>query len=780
MELQLNPLSDDEIRELIINTCGLDPPDGLVDSVASVSEGSPFFAHNAIQLLGSKGLLTEQSFAQNDDWQVDIPSVVKDVIASRIADLSKPCANMLQQAAVIGREFDFAVLVGLLGEPDVNDLRELLTEAKNAKVINDSGDSSVRFVFDHDLFRQALEVEIHPDVRAGLHLRIAELMDDLFGDSDVEYSGRIAYHYLQAVSVSPSDVVAMACNRAGRVANKAHAYTDGETHFSVAINLLEDSIELRPILAESLEGYARSLAAQGRVSESFDPLRRAFEIYLGEGITERALEISAVSIPHYSRTGATAMLEQAVELSQDDTEAQSLLLSRLGAARAFELQDFDGAEQAHQASLRAARAAKSPFAEAWAYGRAAMVQAPDWEQVESLARKSLEAMPRESNLEIEVHSRIFLAGAFYHRGDITAARTELVRANEIAIQTRNPMRAEQTANELAMLLKLEGRWDECLERQVPVGYQINARPFGPHMVRAQIFYAIGQLDRATAAYSKVRDMMSSSRLSLDLHVPEPGREYGFWQMDIAGLLGITGDTSFLNDVPASELWDELPSDATVLSVSRRPALLLRTWVTGAIAIARDDSATARKVLELVRQYRYPVNNHKTNFGGSHDRLKGRLAATAGLSEEAIGHFEIARQFCSENGLAYDHGWSCHDLALTLVENPKNVARVRSLIKEGQKVADDYGIKPLSDQLAKLETRLSDEASDAPFGLTAREVEILRCLADELTYKQIAERLVVSQNTVGTHVKNIYSKTGSSRRAEALRAAVESGLLSYDE
>ncbi len=71
------------------------------------------------------------------------------------------------------------------------------------------------------------------------------------------------------------------------------------------------------------------------------------------------------------------------------------------------------------------------------------------------------------------------------------------------------------------------------------------------------------------------------------------------------------------------------------------------------------------------------------------------------------------------------------------------------------------------------------ADQVPFGLTQREVDVLALLARELTYPQIAEKLFVSQNTVGTHVKDIYSKTGCSRRAEAIRVATESGLLTHD-
>jgi predicted ATPase/DNA-binding CsgD family transcriptional regulator len=64
----------------------------------------------------------------------------------------------------------------------------------------------------------------------------------------------------------------------------------------------------------------------------------------------------------------------------------------------------------------------------------------------------------------------------------------------------------------------------------------------------------------------------------------------------------------------------------------------------------------------------------------------------------------------------------------------------------------------------------------PFGLTTREVEVLRWLAQGLSDAQIAERLVISVRTVNRHTTSLYGKLGVSSRAAATRAALEQGLL----
>jgi HD-GYP domain-containing protein (c-di-GMP phosphodiesterase class II) len=66
--------------------------------------------------------------------------------------------------------------------------------------------------------------------------------------------------------------------------------------------------------------------------------------------------------------------------------------------------------------------------------------------------------------------------------------------------------------------------------------------------------------------------------------------------------------------------------------------------------------------------------------------------------------------------------------------------------------------------------------EGPGGLTPREVEVLVLLAQGASNKEIANRLVVSPKTVGTHVEHIYSKIGCSTRAAASLYAMQHGLL----
>jgi DNA-binding NarL/FixJ family response regulator len=64
--------------------------------------------------------------------------------------------------------------------------------------------------------------------------------------------------------------------------------------------------------------------------------------------------------------------------------------------------------------------------------------------------------------------------------------------------------------------------------------------------------------------------------------------------------------------------------------------------------------------------------------------------------------------------------------------------------------------------------------DAP-RLSDRETEVLRLVAKGLSYKQIAERLVLSHRTVQNHVQNTLNKLQLHNRVELVRYAIEQGL-----
>ena len=111
---------------------------------------------------------------------------------------------------------------------------------------------------------------------------------------------------------------------------------------------------------------------------------------------------------------------------------------------------------------------------------------------------------------------------------------------------------------------------------------------------------------------------------------------------------------------------------------------------------------------------------------------------------------------------------------------KNIPVVRLLaalrgVQHGEAALSREMTARLMDAFAQSKPPLSP-ASEAPLsGLTPREREVLRELATDASNREIAERLVISENTVRNHVHNILEKLGISNRREAINLAHQNGF-----
>ena len=95
-----------------------------------------------------------------------------------------------------------------------------------------------------------------------------------------------------------------------------------------------------------------------------------------------------------------------------------------------------------------------------------------------------------------------------------------------------------------------------------------------------------------------------------------------------------------------------------------------------------------------------------------------------------------------------------------------VAAVRSAVEGGS-----YFSPPVAAKIAAW------ARGDLPAGLTRREIEVLRLVAEGLSNKEIAHRLKVTERTAEFHVGNILRKLGVASRVEAAMWAREQGVIS---
>ena len=101
--------------------------------------------------------------------------------------------------------------------------------------------------------------------------------------------------------------------------------------------------------------------------------------------------------------------------------------------------------------------------------------------------------------------------------------------------------------------------------------------------------------------------------------------------------------------------------------------------------------------------------------------------------------------------------------------------------EGRTMTPDQALRTPTSQAGSIAKGLSAAPSATlpttyPDGLTVREVEVLRLVAQGMTNEQVAEQLVISPRTVNTHLTSIYGKIGVSSRSAATRYAIEHHLI----
>jgi DNA-binding CsgD family transcriptional regulator len=143
---------------------------------------------------------------------------------------------------------------------------------------------------------------------------------------------------------------------------------------------------------------------------------------------------------------------------------------------------------------------------------------------------------------------------------------------------------------------------------------------------------------------------------------------------------------------------------------------------------------------------------------------GKAAAHLGDYAGALADLEHAIQACTDNGAAAFTVEAQLELARALLtrSGPGDVRRARDLATAAADRADLLGMTPFAAAGHELSASLSAPASS---GLTVRELEVARLVADGLTNRAIATRLVVSERTAANHVQHILVKLGLANRSQ---------------
>lgn len=113
--------------------------------------------------------------------------------------------------------------------------------------------------------------------------------------------------------------------------------------------------------------------------------------------------------------------------------------------------------------------------------------------------------------------------------------------------------------------------------------------------------------------------------------------------------------------------------------------------------------------------------------------------------------------------------------LTKDAGAREIQEAIRTVYAGEALLDPAAQRRLIQQVRGMSPPKPAPAPALPEGLTPREAEVLRLIAEGLSNAEIAQRLVVTEATVKTHINNIFSKAALRDRAQAMVYAIRQGL-----
>ncbi len=329
--LALGPLSREDTQRLVraIGRSGDEIAlDRLADQVWAASEGNPFVAVETMRAHAEGAWVAHGS-------GLGIPERVREIVGRRLERLSERGQALSAVAAVIGREFDFALLqraAGIEEEETAAGVEELVRRG----VLHGRGE---RFDFTHDRIREVAYARILAPRRKLIHRRVAEGIEALHaGDLD-SHSLALGLHYRDADMWDPA---ARHLGNAGFTARERAANREAVACFNEALRSLASLPEDRgrsERVIDTILHKETALMGLGEFRQSLDGLREAEILARGLGDRRRlgrvfgrfAYNLGSVG----DLEGATENANQARAIAIELSDSRSHFSSNVVRARAL-------------------------------------------------------------------------------------------------------------------------------------------------------------------------------------------------------------------------------------------------------------------------------------------------------------------------------------------------------------------------------------------------------------------------------------------------------------
>jgi class 3 adenylate cyclase/tetratricopeptide (TPR) repeat protein len=347
--LDLHGLDDTGVVAFIEAAAGYDLPAagvGLAHALSRETDGNPFFVGEVLRNLVETGAIFQDATgtwsSATEVGDLVLPDSVREVVGTRVARLGERSQRILSTAAVIGRDFDFELLVRVC-EEDEDQLLDVLDEAARAALIDEAPDRPGHYTFVHALIQHTLYGDLGATRRARAHRKVAEALEALCGDDPGPRVGELAHHWADATQPVDAAKAISYARQAGERALAALAPDDAARYFEQALRMLAQQPDAGTALRVDLLlglGRAQRQSAKAAFRETLlEAARLARELEDTERLVDAALTntrgiFSAIGLVDRERV---EVIESALAaLPATDSTARARLLARLCSEFSFE------------------------------------------------------------------------------------------------------------------------------------------------------------------------------------------------------------------------------------------------------------------------------------------------------------------------------------------------------------------------------------------------------------------------------------------------------------
>ncbi|MBT8142132.1 MAG: AAA family ATPase [Gammaproteobacteria bacterium] len=333
--IPLNQLSFQEVKTLLMNNGGSEPPAKVVDLVYAETEGNVFFVRSVFQHLKDQGKLFDAQgnwVPELDSETIDVPESIRLVTNQRIDRLSNYAREVLTMAAVMGLRFRLQALETAMQEH--SKVLEVVELAEAAELIKPAiGGHELRYEFVHALARQAILSQVSAIRKQQLHLKIAEAIEAVEGRSLENHAVDIAYHLNQAGAYADIHKTVSWLEKAGDHSRSAIAMDQAVTYYHAALERANDDA----LQAKLLNKRASAYLSKGMVVEFERDMRAALNIYEQLADIDQAAhlcyELSYFFAWHHQPLEAMEIAQTGLEIAGTQASpARCMLLSTMGFA----------------------------------------------------------------------------------------------------------------------------------------------------------------------------------------------------------------------------------------------------------------------------------------------------------------------------------------------------------------------------------------------------------------------------------------------------------------